>query len=138
MVTGSNTHYKHLIMAPTGLVASYVRRVNGPQFEDTFYFTHDHLGSIDSVSDAVGALKVRLSYAAFGKRRNEAGWAGAVPVGDLTGIANTTRHGYTELEMLDNLTLIHMNGRVFDPTVGRFLSADPFVQAPDFSQSLNR
>ena len=90
------------------------------------------------MSDAAGALKVRLSYGAFGKRRNEAGWAGAVPVGDLTGIANTTRHGYTEHEMLDNLTLIHMNGRVFDPTVGRFLSADPFVQAPDFSQSLNR
>jgi len=34
--------------------------------------------------------------------------------------------------------LIHMNGRVYDPTLGRFLSPDPFIQAPEFSQSLNR
>ncbi len=31
-----------------------------------------------------------------------------------------------------------MNGRVYDPTLGRFLSADPYVQAPYFSQSYNR
>ena len=31
-----------------------------------------------------------------------------------------------------------MNGRIYDPTLGRFLQADPFVQAPDNSQSYNR
>jgi hypothetical protein len=31
-----------------------------------------------------------------------------------------------------------MNGRVYDPTLGRFISADPTVQAPFMSQSLNR
>jgi hypothetical protein len=31
-----------------------------------------------------------------------------------------------------------MNGRVYDPVLGRFLSPDPYVQQPDFSQSLNR
>jgi RHS repeat-associated protein len=40
--------------------------------------------------------------------------------------------------MLDNLDLVHMNGRVYDPLIGRFISADPFVQEPLFSQSLNR
>ena len=30
------------------------------------------------------------------------------------------------------LGLIHMNGRVYDPEVGRFLSADPFIQAHHF------
>jgi RHS repeat-associated protein len=24
-------------------------------------------------------------------------------------------------------TLVHMNGRVYDPVLGRFLTADPFV-----------
>ncbi len=31
-----------------------------------------------------------------------------------------------------------MNGRVYDPEIGRFLSADPHVQAPHASQSYNR
>ncbi len=31
-----------------------------------------------------------------------------------------------------------MNGRLYDPVVGRFLSADPVVQDPSFTQSLNR
>jgi hypothetical protein len=31
-----------------------------------------------------------------------------------------------------------MNARLYDPALGRFLSPDPFVQAPGFSQSYNR
>ncbi len=31
-----------------------------------------------------------------------------------------------------------MNGRVYDPVLGRFLSPDNFVQAPDFTQNFNR
>jgi hypothetical protein len=31
-----------------------------------------------------------------------------------------------------------MNGRMYDPVLARFLSPDPFVQAPDFSQNYNR
>jgi len=31
-----------------------------------------------------------------------------------------------------------MNGRIYDPLIARFLSADPFVQEPDNSQNLNR
>jgi RHS repeat-associated protein len=40
--------------------------------------------------------------------------------------------------MLDNLGLIHMNGRVYDPLLGRFLSADPHVTRPFDGQGLNR
>jgi hypothetical protein len=31
-----------------------------------------------------------------------------------------------------------MNGRIYDPKLGRFLQADPFVQAPENAQNLNR
>jgi len=40
--------------------------------------------------------------------------------------------------MLDNLGLVHMNGRIFDSRLGRFLSADPLIQAPENLQSFNR
>ena len=39
---------------------------------------------------------------------------------------------------MDEVGLIHMNGRVYDPRLGRFLEADPTVQAPDDTQSYNR
>jgi RHS repeat-associated protein len=49
-----------------------------------------------------------------------------------------TTRGFTMHEHLDEFKLINMNGRVYDPLVGRFISPDPFVQMPDYSQSYNR
>ena len=46
--------------------------------------------------------------------------------------------GYTGHEHLPWFGLINMNARLYDPLVGRFLSADPYVQAPDFTQAFNR
>ncbi|MCM2312380.1 MAG: hypothetical protein NDI84_13355, partial [Steroidobacteraceae bacterium] len=46
--------------------------------------------------------------------------------------------GYTGHEMLDNVALIHMNGRVLDPVLGRFLSADPYIDGPLSTQGWNR
>jgi len=40
--------------------------------------------------------------------------------------------------MLDQLDLVHMNGRIYDPLMARFLSADPLIQDPAHSQSYNR
>ncbi len=34
--------------------------------------------------------------------------------------------------------VIHMNGRIYDPTLGRMLQADPFIQFPTNTQSYNR
>ncbi|KJZ05913.1 hypothetical protein TW85_25170, partial [Marinomonas sp. S3726] len=50
----------------------------------------------------------------------------------------TGRQGFTGHEMLDNVGLIHMNGRVYDPELGRFVSADPKVPDPFNSQAFNR
>lgn len=136
VVIGSTTHYKHLISGPTGAVATYTRRSNST--EDTFYFTKDHQRSIDSITNASGTVQVRLSSKPFGERRKEAGWSGAVPSADWTAIGNTTRRSYTGHEMVDNLNLVHMNGRVQDPVIGRFLSADPNVPDPTYGQSFNR
>ena len=48
-----------------------------------------------------------------------------------------TPRGYTGHEMLDAHGIIHMNGRIYDPRLGRFLQADPIVQFPNYSQSWN-
>lgn len=56
--------------------------------------------------------------------------------------ADATTHlfsrGFTGHEHLDKFGLINMNGRLYDPLLGRFLSPDPFIQAPDNTQSYNR
>jgi RHS repeat-associated protein len=41
-------------------------------------------------------------------------------------------------ELLDDTALIHMNGRIYDPELGRMRSPDPFVQVPEYSQNFNR
>ncbi len=40
--------------------------------------------------------------------------------------------------MLDSVCLINANARIYDPTLGRFLSADPQIESPDNLQDLNR
>ena len=50
---------------------------------------------------------------------------------------DASTRGFTGHEMLDALGLINMNGRVYDPLIGRFLSADPIIQTIQLSQALN-
>jgi len=52
--------------------------------------------------------------------------------------SSTTTKGFTGHEMLDEVGLIHMNGRIYDPRLGRFMQADPFIQASGNTQSYNR
>lgn len=49
-----------------------------------------------------------------------------------------TAKGYTGHEMLDAFEIINMNGRIYDPVIARFFSPDPYVQAPQNPQNLNR
>jgi RHS repeat-associated protein len=84
------------------------------------------------VRGGTGAAE-RLSYDAHGKRRLP-NWQ---PSETLIVPLETPR-GFTGHEHLDKLGLIHMNGRVYDPVLGRFLSADPNVQFPETTQGFNR
>ncbi|MGH7462870.1 MAG: RHS repeat domain-containing protein, partial [Longimicrobiales bacterium] len=133
---GSVTAWKHYIAGGSGPAALYIRKSDGS--ESTHYLARDHLGSLDSISDAAGAVQVRLSYSAFGRRRNGAGWSGEPPGADFNIVAGISRRGFTDHEMLDNLSLVHMNGRVYDPRLGRFISADPYVPDALDTQSFNR
>lgn len=131
----ARTTYLHHIAAAGGVVAVYKSISNaGVLSQETRYLHRDHLGSVAAVTDEVGAVVEHLSFDTWGQRRSAVGWTDGIP----SPLPDETRRGYTGHEMLDEVGLVHMNGRVYDPVVGRFLSADPFVQFPENSQSLNR
>jgi RHS repeat-associated protein len=134
LTTATRTHWKHRIATPSGEV-QVVRRSDGTS--EVLYFATDQLGSTEAVLGAGGTVLMRGSFDVHGTRR-AADWQGSPSSAEWQAIANTTRRGFTGHEMLDNVTLIHMNGRVFDPRIGRFLSADPYVDGPDSTQGWNR
>ena len=109
----------------------------GDATTETYYLVGDHLGSVDAIMNAAGAVQVRTSFAAFGARRDD-DWVGVPSAAEYTATANSSRRGFTGHEMLDNVGLIHMNGRVYDPAVGRFISADPYIDVARNPQGWNR
>ncbi len=108
------------------------------------YYTHtDYLGSYQTITNELGnvveelsfgpCLPVRNAMEAGGRRRNPTDWTyNNVPTTHLFD------RGFTGHEHLDNFDLINMNGRMYDPWLGRFLSPDNYVQAPTYSQNFNR
>jgi RHS repeat-associated protein len=120
--SGSARADTHYIYANGEAIAQYITsNVDSDRLE---YLHRDHHGSIVATSDTNGTLIDSIEYDAFGARDY--------------GSQDLSTRGYTGHEQLDTVEMIHMNGRVQDPVLGRFISADPFVQAPYASQSLNR
>ncbi|MDZ4115331.1 MAG: RHS repeat-associated core domain-containing protein, partial [Xanthomonadaceae bacterium] len=97
------------------------------------YLLRDRLGSVIGIADDAGTVEWR-GFDAFGAPRS-GDWADKSP--NILGPSTATAHGFTQHEHLDGLGLIHMNGRVYDYALGRFLGVDPFIQFPGNSQSLN-
>jgi RHS repeat-associated protein len=129
---GGTTTWRHYVSARGRTVAQVLRTGSTNTVQ---YLHRDHQGSVVEVTNSSGTLVQSLAFDAWGLRRNPANWlALASPFGGT----QPTKRGYTGHEHLDNVELVHMNGRVQDPKLGRFLSADPFVQAPYHSQSLDR
>lgn len=125
----SGIEARHHLLSPDGLIAIESHLGTQKRVE---YLHHDHLGSVDTVTNASAQVLQRYAYDAFGARRG-ASWG--------TGYSSfnfLVRFGFTGHAMIDAVGLIHMNGRVFDPKLARFISADPFVQFPHHTQAHNR
>ncbi|MDX2188017.1 MAG: RHS repeat-associated core domain-containing protein [Opitutaceae bacterium] len=116
--------------------------------EKALVYHYDHLGSIAKITvhgDQTSSLAKSLSgkvgsyaYDPWGLRSDPFTRSSA-PSSTAAGDADDlTPRGYTGHEMLNRLGLIHMNGRIYDPKIGRFLSADILVQNPGSLQSYNR
>ncbi|MBP5371918.1 MAG: RHS repeat-associated core domain-containing protein [Bacteroidales bacterium] len=73
-----------------------------------------------------GQTEFRAEYDAWGRQN--------VVTDDLAHF----QRGYCGHEHWHEFDLIDMNGRMYDPVISRFLSPDPFVQAPEDLQNYNR
>ena len=121
---------------------------SSPSGQSTHYIHTDHLGSTDVITDNRARTVQRMSFDPWGQRRAVTTWAAlshtqlldfskdALTSSDIdTAITN---RGFTGHEMLDSVGIIHMNGRIYDASIGRFLQADPVIEDLQDRQNLNR
>lgn len=100
-----------------------LRKNNG--YSLPYIVTKDVLGSVVSIYGGDGKQVYSATYDAWGKQTVTMNKIGFI-------------RGYCGHEMLNDYQIINMNGRLYDPVLGRFLSPDNYVQTPDFSQNYNR
>lgn len=95
----------------------------------------DYLGSVTHIVTADGTLLAEYSYDPWGRLRDPETHEIYAPGTEPTLCLG---RGFTGHEHLPWFGLINMNARLYDPLLCRFLSPDPYVQTPDFTQSFNR
>jgi RHS repeat-associated protein len=128
---GAPTRKIHYISGGNGLSAIYVQ--NGSA-DSLYYCYSDYQGNLLAVTNETGdKVLERLAYDPWGARRNPNNWK--LPD---TRPKHLVARGYTLHEHLDDFGLINMNGRAYDPLLARFLSPDPFIQAPGNWGNYNR
>ncbi len=131
-VEGGTTRHIYYINSPGGLAAICKKEAGSSEM----YYVHtDHLGSVHAITGEGQNVKARYYYDAWGRQKEL----------DINGTAFSTtenlpwlHRGYTGHEHIKEVGIINMNGRVYDPVLGRFMSPDPYVQAPDMTVNFNR
>ena len=130
IIDGSTTTQKSYV---DGVIMNNRVLISGAESaNDTVYLHTDHLGSVEATTNALGQFVNRMSFSPWGARQ-KSDWKPGNPAETFL-----TTNGYTGHDQLDSHNLIHMGGRVYDPNLGRFLSADLFIQSPYDTQSFNR
>jgi len=99
---------------------------------EVFSIFRDHLGTITHLK--IGSTVYEYSFDAWGRRRDKDTWSYTLE-GEP---ALFCGRGFTGHEHLDDFNLVNMNGRMYDPVAGRFLSADNEIRSAGFTQGFNR
>ncbi len=97
--------------------------------ENSHYTLKDHQGNLTATVH--GNAVERLGYDAWGRRRNPVGFG-------YGNVSHTFDRGYTLHEHYDDFGLINMNGRLYDPVLGRMLSPDIAIRDGHNAQAYNR
>lgn len=121
----------HYISGGDGLFAIYVMNDDG---NDSLYYIHkDYLGNIETVTDSRGSIVSKLSFDPWGRRRDPVTWTY-----NKSPFPTIFDRGFTSHEHLEIFGLINMNGRLYDPWLGRMLSPDLFIKNDKNTQDYNR
>ncbi len=110
------------------------------------YLLTDHLGSVVAVVEGTETasgqtrwdVREERAFDPWGGCRDPDTWKACATDSVLPKDDGATRRGFTGHETLGAVGLVHMNGRIYDPALGRFLQADPYVQSGSDLQGLNR
>ena len=90
----------------------------------TSYYHADGLGSTRAITDASGAATDQFTYDAFGAPRTHTG-------------SSTTSFTYAGEQADPEAGLVFLRARYYDPTIGRFLSRDPFPKFLASTQAIS-
>ena len=124
--TENNTTYLYwYVNGADGLAGIMLGNAQNSSWSCNLAAITDHLGSIMALWDNNDPY-YSCSYDAWGNR--------TIGMESPLGIDR----GFCGHEHIDEIGLIDMNGRMYDPKLGRFLSPDPYVQSPTNPQNYNR
>lgn len=106
--------------------------------EELYYLHLDYQGSLMAITSDNGTILEQRSYDAWGRPRDPITWSYNLGMAFGGAGQGITMRGYTMHEHLEMFSLINMNGRLYDPILGRMLSPDNYIQSLDNTQSYNR
>ncbi|TMP29542.1 hypothetical protein CWB99_08000 [Pseudoalteromonas rubra] len=105
----------------------------------------DHQGSVIAIANRNYELLARYSYDVFGAQKYEGpqnlvdaqNFSTAQRIFDMVSDNFRGYTGHEPVKIGNDNRIIHMNGRIYDSSTGRFMQADPVVQAPTNLQNYN-
>jgi RHS repeat-associated protein len=120
----------YLVPGPEGVVAQISLNPAEPSGGHVTYLHGSRKGSVHVASTAAGVVERRLYYDPFGARTNLYG-------DPLTTTPGDVQIGFNGLDHDDELGLINQRGRVYNPSLRRFLTPDPIISNPLNGQTYN-
>ncbi|KQM19908.1 RHS repeat-associated core domain-containing protein [Chryseobacterium sp. Leaf201] len=141
--TGAEKHVLYIGGTPYDSDIIYLK--NYAESTGSYKFLHkDYLGSILAITDESGYTLEQRHFDAWGNVTHFQ--KGTQPViTDRNQINNfivngglLLDRGYTSHEYFPEIGIIHMNGRLYDPLLRRFLNADQYIQDAFNTQNYNK
>jgi len=132
-----NNSYKTITYVMGGAYSApiaHIKKTGSHPINEYHYLHRDYQGSILAISDSDGAMVEKRQFGAWGTVDKFWSASGA----NSFGYDSILGRGYTGHEHFSSVGLIHMNGRMYDAKLGRFLSPDNFIQDPYNTQNYNR